>query len=327
MRGVSILIFLKAVLLSHPPSSVASLNKTNLIAVLWVAPTKVSKHEVNLYKYSTNKAPIGSNGLVVGLGYLNSNKKDKRWVSIRFALWPFLYYLFFFLCFHVLPGLRVGNEILSINGEAVSDLDLRQMELLFSERSVMLTVRTSHCGTQQPLCVSWSDGDISRDPKSLLPPPNQSQLLEEFLDNFKKNTANGKKFVNSITFTSLRISLFLKTQSWLKLCACLKNTSTNYLSSIYAQYLLLFSREQKWNRIWLCLQGNDNILICFSVPSSIIKCSLNCSVSSWLSPTHPFPRQQWLKWWDGFQKQSIVLCLPCFLCGKVPHSLRVPSVP
>lgn len=105
-----------------------------------------------------------------------------------------LYYLFFsFLCFHMLPGLRVGNEILSINGEAVSDLDLRQMELLFSDRSVMLTVRTSHCGTQQPLCVSWSDGDISRDPKSLLPPPNQSQLLEEFLDNFKKNTANGKK--------------------------------------------------------------------------------------------------------------------------------------
>ncbi|KAJ7409643.1 hypothetical protein WISP_113300 [Willisornis vidua] len=87
-------------------------------------------------------------------------------------------------------GLRVGNEVLSINGEAVFDLDLRQMEMLFSQRSVMLTVRMNHCGTQQPLHVSWSDGDISRDPKSLLPPPNQSQLLEEFLDNFRKNTAN-----------------------------------------------------------------------------------------------------------------------------------------
>ncbi|OWK55143.1 T-lymphoma invasion and metastasis-inducing protein 2 [Lonchura striata] len=96
-------------------------------------------------------------------------------------------------------GLRVGNEILSINGEAVSDLDLRQMELLFSERSVMLTVRMSHYGTQQPLCVSWSDGDISRDPTSLLPPPNQSQLLEEFLDNFKKNTANDFSNVPDIT--------------------------------------------------------------------------------------------------------------------------------
>lgn len=92
-------MFFKAVLLSHPPNSVASLNKTNLIAVLWVAPIKVSKHEVNLYNYSTNKAPIGSNGLVVGLGYLNSYQKDKRRVSIRFGLWPFLYYItsFFFL--------------------------------------------------------------------------------------------------------------------------------------------------------------------------------------------------------------------------------------
>ncbi|XP_071291070.1 rho guanine nucleotide exchange factor TIAM2 isoform X3 [Agelaius tricolor] len=103
-------------------------------------------------------------------------------------------------------GLRVGNEILSINGEAVSDLDLRQMELLFSDRSVMLTVRTSHCGTQQPLCVSWSDGDISRDPKSLLPPPNQSQLLEEFLDNFKKNTANDFSNVPDITSSLKRSS-------------------------------------------------------------------------------------------------------------------------
>ena len=101
-----------------------------------------------------------------------------------------------FLSFHMHPGLRVGNEILSINGEAVSDLDLRQMELLFSDRSVMLTVRMNHYGTQQPLCASWSDGDISKDPKSLLPPPNQSQLLEEFLDNFKKNTANGKRLTS-----------------------------------------------------------------------------------------------------------------------------------
>ncbi|XP_071405366.1 rho guanine nucleotide exchange factor TIAM2 isoform X3 [Pithys albifrons albifrons] len=103
-------------------------------------------------------------------------------------------------------GLRVGNEILSINGEAVFDLDLRQMELLFSQRSVMLTVRMSHCGTHQPLHVSWSDGDISRDPKSLLPPPNQSQLLEEFLDNFRKNTANDFSNVPDVTSSLKRSS-------------------------------------------------------------------------------------------------------------------------
>nr|XP_008175876.1 rho guanine nucleotide exchange factor TIAM2 isoform X3 [Chrysemys picta bellii]XP_023968109.1 rho guanine nucleotide exchange factor TIAM2 isoform X3 [Chrysemys picta bellii] len=96
-------------------------------------------------------------------------------------------------------GLRVGNEILMINREAVSDLDLRQMELLFSERSVTLTVRASHYGPKRALCTSWSDGDISRDPKSLLPPPNQSQLLEEFLDNFKKNTANDFSNVPDVT--------------------------------------------------------------------------------------------------------------------------------
>ncbi|XP_044865335.1 rho guanine nucleotide exchange factor TIAM2 isoform X1 [Mauremys mutica] len=96
-------------------------------------------------------------------------------------------------------GLRVGNEILMINGEAVSDLDLRQMELLFSERSVTLTVRASHYGPKGALCTSWSDGDISRDPKSLLPPPNQSQLLEEFLDNLKKNTANDFSNVPDVT--------------------------------------------------------------------------------------------------------------------------------
>ncbi|XP_025900132.1 T-lymphoma invasion and metastasis-inducing protein 2 isoform X2 [Nothoprocta perdicaria] len=103
-------------------------------------------------------------------------------------------------------GLRVGNEILSINGEAVSDLDLRQMELLFSERSVMLTLRINHYGAQQPLCTSWSDGDISKDPKSLLPPPNQSQLLEEFLDNFKKNTANDFSNVPDVTASLKRSS-------------------------------------------------------------------------------------------------------------------------
>uniref|UniRef100_A0A8C9EX31 TIAM2 n=1 Tax=Pavo cristatus TaxID=9049 RepID=A0A8C9EX31_PAVCR len=104
-------------------------------------------------------------------------------------------------------GLRVGNEILSINGESVSDLDLRQMELLFSERSVMLTLRMSHCGTQQPLCASWSsDGDISRVPKSLLPPPNQSQLLEEFLDNFRKNTENDFNNVPDVTSSLKRSS-------------------------------------------------------------------------------------------------------------------------
>lgn len=82
---------------------------------------------------------------------------------------------------------------MTLNGEAVSDLDLKQMEALFSEKSVGLTLIARPPDTKGTLCTSWSDSDLfSRDQKSLLPPPNQSQLLEEFLDNFKKNTANGK---------------------------------------------------------------------------------------------------------------------------------------
>ncbi|KAJ8797211.1 hypothetical protein J1605_017439 [Eschrichtius robustus] len=79
---------------------------------------------------------------------------------------------------------------MTLNGEAVSDLDLKQMEALFSEKSVELTL-IARPDTKATLCSSWSDSDLfSRDQKGLLPPPNQSQLLEEFLDNFKKDTAN-----------------------------------------------------------------------------------------------------------------------------------------
>ncbi|KAJ1058441.1 hypothetical protein K5549_008358 [Capra hircus] len=88
-------------------------------------------------------------------------------------------------------GLRKGNEIMTLNGEAVSDLDLKQMEALFSEKSVGLTLIARPPDTKATLCSSWSDSDLfSRDQKGLLPPPNQSQLLEEFLDHFKKDAAN-----------------------------------------------------------------------------------------------------------------------------------------
>ncbi|XP_062833032.1 rho guanine nucleotide exchange factor TIAM2 isoform X2 [Anolis carolinensis] len=102
-------------------------------------------------------------------------------------------------------GLRVGNEILVINGESVSDLDLRQMELLFSEKSVKLTLTTNLSCHANALCTTWSDGDVSSEGRNLLPPPNQSQLLEEFLDNFKENTTNDFSNVPDVT-TSLRRS-------------------------------------------------------------------------------------------------------------------------
>nr|XP_013006531.1 T-lymphoma invasion and metastasis-inducing protein 2 isoform X1 [Cavia porcellus]XP_023420328.1 T-lymphoma invasion and metastasis-inducing protein 2 isoform X1 [Cavia porcellus]XP_023420329.1 T-lymphoma invasion and metastasis-inducing protein 2 isoform X1 [Cavia porcellus] len=97
-------------------------------------------------------------------------------------------------------GLRKGNEIITLNGEAVSDLDLKQMEALFSEKSVGLTLIAWPLDTKATLCASWSDGDLfSRDQKALLPSPNQSQLLEEFLDNLKKNPARDFSNVPDIT--------------------------------------------------------------------------------------------------------------------------------
>ncbi|KAM9665333.1 rho guanine nucleotide exchange factor TIAM2 isoform 2-T2 [Trichechus inunguis] len=97
-------------------------------------------------------------------------------------------------------GLRKGNEIVTLNGEAVADLNLKQMEALFSEKSVGLTLVAQPLEAKRTLGTSWSDSDLfSTDQKRLLPPPNQSQLLEEFLDNFKKNTANDFSNVPDVT--------------------------------------------------------------------------------------------------------------------------------
>ncbi|KAG8522434.1 T-lymphoma invasion and metastasis-inducing protein 2 [Galemys pyrenaicus] len=103
-------------------------------------------------------------------------------------------------------GLRKGNEIMTLNGEVVSDLDLKQMEALFSEKSVGLTLIARPPDAKGTLCPSWSDSDLfSRNQKGLLPPPNQSQLLEEFLDHFKKHTTNDFSNVPDVT-TGLRRS-------------------------------------------------------------------------------------------------------------------------
>ncbi|XP_026536101.1 T-lymphoma invasion and metastasis-inducing protein 2 [Notechis scutatus] len=95
-------------------------------------------------------------------------------------------------------GLCVGNEILIINGESVSELDLRQMELLFLEKSVHLTLTTNLEGTKTALYTSLKDGIVSKEARKFLPPHNQSQLLEEFLDNFRMNTANDFNHVPDI---------------------------------------------------------------------------------------------------------------------------------
>ncbi|XP_058881887.1 rho guanine nucleotide exchange factor TIAM2-like isoform X2 [Acipenser ruthenus] len=69
-------------------------------------------------------------------------------------------------------GLRAGDEILSVNEKTVSTLDLGLMEPLFSQQSLMLTLRRDLLGLP-----------------SQLPPPSQSELLEEFLDKYPKQAS------------------------------------------------------------------------------------------------------------------------------------------
>ncbi|MEE6475363.1 hypothetical protein FKM82_010726, partial [Ascaphus truei] len=103
-------------------------------------------------------------------------------------------------------GLRTRSEILFINGEAVTDLELRKMELLFSEKSVLLSLRSAHVDVKPALCSSWSENDICRDQKRPLPPPNQSQLLEEFLDSFRRNSMKDFSNVPDVTIANLKRS-------------------------------------------------------------------------------------------------------------------------
>lgn len=96
---------------------------------------------------------------------------------------------------------------MTLNGEAVADLDVRQMEALFAERSVGLTLLARPPADNGTLSSACSETDlISRAQKSLLPPPNQSQLLEEFLDNLKKNTPHGKAWSSSSRQESVVVS-------------------------------------------------------------------------------------------------------------------------
>lgn len=145
-------------------------------------------------------------------------------------------------------GLRKGNEITSLNGEPVSDLDIQQMEALFSEKSVGLTLVARPVTTRRTLCASWSDSDLfSRDQKSLPPSPNQSQLLEEFLDNFRKTATSDFSNVPEIT-TGLKRSqtegtldqvphrekmeqTFLSADQIAELCRDLNNTHTNSMEA------------------------------------------------------------------------------------------------
>ncbi|CAH2251619.1 T-lymphoma invasion and metastasis-inducing 2 isoform X1 [Pelobates cultripes] len=103
-------------------------------------------------------------------------------------------------------GLRTRNEIVYINGEAIIDLDLRKMEYYFSEKSVLLSLRSCHVDVKPTITSSWSENDICTNQKRPLPPANQSQLLEEFLDNFRRNSMKDLCNVPDVSVGNLKRS-------------------------------------------------------------------------------------------------------------------------
>ncbi|XP_048392105.1 rho guanine nucleotide exchange factor TIAM2 isoform X2 [Stegostoma tigrinum] len=76
-------------------------------------------------------------------------------------------------------GARVGDEILIINGEMVANLHDTHIESLFAENHLILTIR------RFSLDCNRMSTDCSNSPNHVMvpTPPNQSKLLDEFIDN------------------------------------------------------------------------------------------------------------------------------------------------
>ncbi|KAK6304288.1 hypothetical protein J4Q44_G00248740 [Coregonus suidteri] len=69
-------------------------------------------------------------------------------------------------------GLRPGDEIVVLNGRGVSTLDLGLIQTLFAEQTLQLTLRRD----------APSTSPLTSGPSTPTPLPNQSQLLQDFLD-------------------------------------------------------------------------------------------------------------------------------------------------
>eukprot|EP00062_Callorhinchus_milii_P019658 gi/632974454/ref/XP_007903687.1/ PREDICTED: T-lymphoma invasion and metastasis-inducing protein 2 isoform X2 [Callorhinchus milii] len=76
-------------------------------------------------------------------------------------------------------GVRIGDEILIINGEVVADLQHTRIESLFAENHLMLTVKRQSWELSQ---ASHECNDLLKHEPIAPRPPNQSKLLQEFID-------------------------------------------------------------------------------------------------------------------------------------------------
>lgn len=73
----------------------------------------------------------------------------------------------------LLSGLRAGDEVLAVNGTAVSGLDLDLMQSLFNQQKLQLLLRRDESpGPEEPaVATSWPQaGDPRQHPASPAPP-------------------------------------------------------------------------------------------------------------------------------------------------------------
>ncbi|CAB1335050.1 unnamed protein product, partial [Coregonus sp. 'balchen'] len=88
-------------------------------------------------------------------------------------------------------GLRPGDEIVVLNGRGVSTLDLGLIQTLFAEQTLQLTLRRD----------APSTSPLTSGPSTPTPLPNQSQLLQDFLDTHHraKSTTGEKAYTHILT--------------------------------------------------------------------------------------------------------------------------------
>lgn len=97
----------------------------------------------------------------------------------------------FVFVFVPLPGLRPDDEIVVLNGRGVSTLDLGLIQMLFSEQTLQLTLRRE----------APSSSPLTSGPSTPTPLPNQSQLLQDFLDTHHQAKFTTGEIVHTHTHT------------------------------------------------------------------------------------------------------------------------------
>uniref|UniRef100_A0A8C7MZ83 TIAM Rac1 associated GEF 2 n=1 Tax=Oncorhynchus kisutch TaxID=8019 RepID=A0A8C7MZ83_ONCKI len=90
-------------------------------------------------------------------------------------------------------GLRPDDEIVVLNGRGVSTLDLGLIQMLFSEQTLQLTLRREAASTSP----------LNSGPSTPTQLPNQSQLLQDFLDTHHraKSSTGEKAYIHTYIHT------------------------------------------------------------------------------------------------------------------------------